>query len=284
MTECCTAVKYEEFYNVITAESDLNLLFTGWEACPPDKRCYGTRDHFLLHYVISGAGWVGSPSGEDRRLASGGFFCFPPNTPLRYRSDAANPWTYAWVGFVGRRAPEIVQRCGFSQGNRVLDADISPEIVNLFDALRLLQRERAGGFDLRSDGIMLQLLGVIARLADASSTRVTQSMARTYGDAMKRFIDTNYQKPITVAHIVTYVGLDRSHAARVFRSVMGTTMQRCLIDVRMNRARQLLSGGRLSIRDVAYSVGYRDYASFERRFRREVGCAPSAYELIGPRN
>jgi AraC family transcriptional regulator of arabinose operon len=88
---------------------------------------------------------------------------------------------------------------------------------------------------------------------------------------------SNYQNSITVQHVIDYIGIDRSYASRIFHRFENRTIQQYLIGIRMNKARRLLEDGQLSVRNVALSVGYRDYSTFERRFRRETGCSPSAY-------
>ena len=80
-----------------------------------------------------------------------------------------------------------------------------------------------------------------------------------------------------MATVIDHIGLERSYASRLFREHLGTTIQKYLIGVRMARARKLLAAGTLSIADVAHSVGYPDYASFERRFRRETGGPPGKF-------
>lgn len=46
--------------------------------------------------------------------------------------------------------------------------------------------------------------------------------------------------------------------------------------VRIERARDLLASGRLSVAEVAYAVGYHDAGSFARAFKRATGASPSA--------
>jgi AraC-like DNA-binding protein len=46
---------------------------------------------------------------------------------------------------------------------------------------------------------------------------------------------------------------------------------------RYERASELLRGGRLSVTQIAYQLGYTDVANFTRAFRREAGISPSAF-------
>lgn len=53
--------------------------------------------------------------------------------------------------------------------------------------------------------------------------------------------------------------------------------RRILAEVRLTRARSLLTDTALSIVEIALVLGYSDQAHFTRAFRREVGMTPSAY-------
>jgi len=277
----CPMAEFVEYFNNLIPGADLNLLFAGRQECPPDKHCGGSRTYFLLHHILGGSGTVGLPApgeGEPEpvRLTRGDTFCYFPEQPLQYCSSHDDPWEYTWTGFNGRRAEAILRCCGFTPEKTVLPGPPSFPLEQLFDTLLAVLCRRDPGFDLAADGLLMQILGSLARLTGRVSDS-PPSTAVTWVEAMKLFMETNFQKPITVARVVSHIGLERSYASRLFKEHTGTTIQQYLIDVRMNRARKLLAEGSLSIADVAHSVGYADYGSFERRFRRETGGAPGKF-------
>ena len=64
---------------------------------------------------------------------------------------------------------------------------------------------------------------------------------------------------------------------RHFRATLGTTPERHLRSLRMERARQLLESSSLPVATVAARCGYASAAAFRRAFREASGAAPSAY-------
>ena len=64
---------------------------------------------------------------------------------------------------------------------------------------------------------------------------------------------------------------------RHFRATLGTTPERHLRNLRMERARQLLESSRLPIETVAERCGYASVAAFRRAFGADGGTSPSAY-------
>ncbi len=295
-----------EYFNTIAPSADINLLYTGHEQCPPRKQCNGIRSHFLLHYVLSGIGYVGSSEGlsplsgsrlsgsrdSDSRLSAGDLFCYFPDEPMNYTSDESDPWQYTWVGFQGSRAGDILRRCGFSETRIVCSRPFSAQIAENFSRLILIQAEGQRGFEIVSDGLLLQFLGLLAGEIPRSANGTTFSekpagdynyftpqhrQPHYYVEAMKQFMQINYQKPISVQQVIDYIGIDRSYASRIFRRAENRTLQRYLIELRVGEAKRLLAQRRFSIHTIAHSVGYTDYPAFERRFKIEVGCSPSEY-------
>lgn len=277
-----------EYFNTIEPSADINLLFAGYEQCPAGKTCGGVRSHFLLHYVLEGLGTV---TAGDRtfRLSQNDLFCYFREQPLHYAADQDIPWQFAWIGFQGRRTAEILKLSGIRPPLSIRRASDGSRIHELIYSLLHFQRMRKKGFDIICDGLLLEILGELCATvplypgneegsipADKDNSPDVQV---SYVESMKRFMQSNYQNSITVQHVINYIGIDRSYASRIFHRFENRTIQQYLIGIRMNKACQLLKDGHLSVRNVAFSVGYRDYSTFERRFRLETGYSPSAYTV-----
>ena len=53
------------------------------------------------------------------------------------------------------------------------------------------------------------------------------------------------------------------------------------LEVRTERARQLLADRTNSVTQIAYRLGYSDVASFVRSFRSQTGCTPTSFRERG---
>lgn len=275
-----------EYFNTVEPSADVNLLFAGYEQCPPEKTCGGVRSHFLLHYVLSGHGTVNTGEGAIR-LSEDDLFCYFPDQPLHYTADPKLPWKYAWLGFQGHRTTDILKMAGIHAPLAICHIPDASGIRQLLDSLFHVQEIRKKGFDIISDGLLLELFGELCTAVPLyprngetgipADTERSPDRRAYYVQSMKQFMQSNYQNYITVQHVIDYIGIDRSYASRIFHRIENRTIQQYLIGIRMNKARQLLGEKKLSVRNVALSVGYRDYSTFERRFRQETGYSPSAY-------
>jgi transcriptional regulator GlxA family with amidase domain len=64
---------------------------------------------------------------------------------------------------------------------------------------------------------------------------------------------------------------------RAFRAAMGSPPIAYLIQLRVNRAADMLRRSAQSITDIAFTVGFSDSNYFTRQFRKIVGVSPRVY-------
>ena len=93
----------------------------------------------------------------------------------------------------------------------------------------------------------------------------------------RRFIDECYDLPLDLDEISREACLSRYHFLRLFRDTFQTTPHQYLIQRRIEKAKELLSSGRVSVTEVCFEVGFQSLGSFSALFRRCVGDAPVNY-------
>ena len=73
------------------------------------------------------------------------------------------------------------------------------------------------------------------------------------------------------------VGRSRTVLYGKIKQLMGVSPSDFLRQVRMQRAEQLIAKSKLSISEVAYSVGFSDPKYFTKCFKKQTGQTPSEY-------
>ena len=68
-----------------------------------------------------------------------------------------------------------------------------------------------------------------------------------------------------------------SYLSKFFKENVGKTFTDYLSEIRMNKAKELLTDTDLLVKDICQQVGYIDLPSFTRKFRIEVGVSPGQY-------
>lgn len=114
-----------------------------------------------------------------------------------------------------------------------------------------------------------ELRAALARLIQSDHSRLDPA-------ARARHLMTEHpERPHTTASLAKDIGLSDRQLRRRFRHVYGKTPRRYLVEVRLQRAEELLRTTDLGIEQIAQAVGYQNVAAFDRTFKRAFGVTPS---------
>ena len=115
----------------------------------------------------------------------------------------------------------------------------------------------------------IQELDLIRLKNDSATIGMIQQVQKT--------IRERYSENLTIHELAAQVYLTPTYLCLLFRQVTGTTINRYLTNVRMEKAKELLMDLSNKLYDVSYAVGYMNPSYFSRQFKKYVGCLPSEY-------
>ncbi len=93
-------------------------------------------------------------------------------------------------------------------------------------------------------------------------------------------INGNMQRQLVIHELARAVNLSPGRLAHLFTSEVGMSPQRYLNNVRLDRGKELLEGGMLSVKEVAAEIGFPNVSSFCRSFKACYGTTPREYRKI----
>ncbi len=93
----------------------------------------------------------------------------------------------------------------------------------------------------------------------------------------RRLLERGYATPITIEQLSHEVALSPYYLIRLFRRIYRQTPHQSLTQLRIARAKELLSHSDLSITEICADVGFESLGSFSALFRKIAGITPSAY-------
>jgi AraC-like DNA-binding protein len=85
--------------------------------------------------------------------------------------------------------------------------------------------------------------------------------------------------PPTLGAIGREVGCSPFHLSRTFSQQAGMTIPQYLRKLRIERAAELLRGGKYNVTEAALEVGYSSLSHFSQAFCQTMGCCPGLYPL-----
>ncbi len=129
-------------------------------------------------------------------------------------------------------------------------------------------------------GYLVVLAGLICRQVRALAYKTHEVLNHSdpIVHAVADFINKNFNRPdLTVSAIAAHVGLSPKYLIEYFRKRGGVSPYHYLLQVRMERARQLLVNTDWSVTSVAYESGFASPYHFSSTFKRFHGIAPTTF-------
>ena len=96
-------------------------------------------------------------------------------------------------------------------------------------------------------------------------------------EIMKLYIENNYMNKISRIEISNAVHMSPDYAGRLFKKEMGTTIQDYLINVRIQKAKELMRTTQYPISEIATMVGYEQFSHFSYSFHNIEHMSPRQY-------
>lgn len=104
-----------------------------------------------------------------------------------------------------------------------------------------------------------------------------------HGDFIERglrYIDEHFDRSdLSLEEVSNYVQRSPSYFSHILSAKRAQTFRQYLTDVRIKQAKHLLSTTSLTVREVAFAVGYDDPNYFSRLFKEYTGHSPRAWRL-----
>jgi LacI family transcriptional regulator len=139
------------------------------------------------------------------------------------------------------------------------------------EAAALLDRLMAGGKAPRAPTLVPPVRVVARRSTDTVAT--DDPLVREAVHFMRHAAD----RPLRVSDVALAVAVNRRRLERKFRSELGSSAHEVLTRTRIERARALLAGTEMNVKEVCAASGFTYRSHFAAVFRRATGVSPAEY-------
>ncbi|WP_245602201.1 response regulator [Peribacillus kribbensis] len=93
----------------------------------------------------------------------------------------------------------------------------------------------------------------------------------------KEFIEKHFSESITLEQVAEYVELSPFYFSKLFKERFGMTFIDYVTDIRINKAKKEMTDPGKSMKEICFSVGYKDPNYFSRVFKKMTGHSPSEF-------
>lgn len=91
------------------------------------------------------------------------------------------------------------------------------------------------------------------------------------------YVKENFTEKFTLEQLSKRFGLSTGYICNLFATKYNTTLTCYTTELRMQHASLMIQEGKLTLKNIAYECGYKDYFYFNKVFKGYYGVAPSQY-------
>ena len=138
---------------------------------------------------------------------------------------------------------------------------------------------RAPGWKAAVYGNTITLLTLMGRSIQERTASVLKAEKPDLLNAVLEYIELHLADKITLEDTAKHFYVSVSTITQLFRQKMGTSFYHCVTQHRLIAAKALISEGKI-LEEVSRAVGFTDYSSFYRAFKKEYGITPRQYTQL----
>ncbi len=233
----------------------------------------GGRSDYQLLYVAKGTADF-KIDGELMTIEEGSAVIYFPHQTQYYNYRLENNPEVYWLHFSGAQVETYLKSLEFISGS-LFNVGIKNEYIPIFEKIiRELQVRRKGFFEL-SNLYALELLSLMSRnMTEGSSSihRINEQLQNII-----ELMNKSFPQKQSVTEYAKLCNMSICWFINCFRTYTGMTPQQYITDIRVAKAKELLSYSSFNISEIASIVGYDNPFYFSRIFKKNTGQSPREY-------
>ena len=231
-------------------------------------------NEYQLLYISEGRGEFHSTTVASAPLREGDLFLLFPGEWHSYHPDPKTGWKSYWIGFKGRNMDDRV-RAGFLTPTKpIYHVGFSDDIVRLYkEAYETAIREAAYSQQVLA-GLVNHIIGVMYSLERNIELNRNQGHVDMVNRA-RLSIRENLESSLTIQQVAEDLGVSYSNFRKLFKEYTGISPATYQQDLRLQRAKELLSITDMSVKEIAYRLNFESPDYFSAKFKAKTGRRPS---------
>ena len=229
---------------------------------------------YALVYITYGRGVFEGKTG-GKSIDAGDLILLRPGQWHRYRPDPETGWHESWICFNGRIAQDLFAQNPFPNDPPVLSIGYNEQMLRLFMQAKELATEMPRAFQQRIAAHIMHILA-LARAAEQPVSSDDEDMVRRIRCALTEHLERN----VRMEDVAADLRVGYAKFRRTFKTQTGLSPGQYHLQLRIGRAKDLLTGTVLPVKQVALELGFDSPFYFSRIFKKKTGFAPQEWRNV----
>ncbi len=230
---------------------------------------------YQLLYIVEGEGVFHSRTVPEARLSEGDFFLLFPGEWHSYHPTGPRGWKKYWIGFRGNNMDDRVRAGFLSPTKPIYHVGFSDSIVRLYHQAYDQAIEEAAYSQQVMAGIVNLLIGLMySKERNMELKNRNQSHVDLINRARLR-IREELESSLTIQQVAEDLGMSYSNFRKLFKEHTGLSPATYQQDLRLQRAKEMLTTTDMSIKEIAYRLNFESPDYFSSKFKIKTGRKPS---------
>jgi AraC-like DNA-binding protein len=243
----------------------------------PEKSAANTErgrilDEYRFLYISEGGGRLRSFEGEFI-LRPGSLVVLVPGEKHRYAPDPETGWTAYWIGFSGTIPGGWLEKGGLGKNITVHSILNQKEMLIPFEEAVDFTRSRRRAL---RQFLVSCIIRILAYLIEDRNIK-SDSPAPDIIEHSKSIFEKSIYYPMDMDELTRILNINYQTLLDQFREKTGMTPYQYFLQLKINRAKELLMEGTLSIKEISYKLSFDSPYYFSRLFKRKTGFPPSQW-------
>ena len=237
-----------------------------------DGKCLrenGRADYHIL-YIKEGICNLTVDNKTDR-IEKGNIILFRPGQRQQYAFLKEDDSTSCYIHFTGTGCEHILAELGFSDGY-VTYIGKSKHFEDIFEQMVREYSLKQGAYEYCLSGLLMQLLSLISRNSKITKNNKLNKMVEKACLAIYQRLTT-----VSIKELADEYYLSESRFSHIFKEATGKAPHQYIIEMRLQKATDMLTNTDFPIGKIASDCGYPDQNYFSRLFKKTLGVSPNNF-------
>ena len=233
-------------------------------------------DEYQLLYQPEGEGVFCSAHLPETKIKAGDIFLLFPGEWHSYHPSGTKGWKSYWIGFKGKNIDDRVKAGFLSPEKPIYHVGYSNEIIALYEEAYKTAQEEVAFAQQTMAGIVNHLIGKMYSL----ERNIVLSKDTKHVDMINKArlrIRESLEDTLTIQEIAQELGISYSSFRKLFKEHTGFAPALYQQNLKLQRAKELLSTTDESIKGIAYRLNFESPDYFSAKFKNQTGMKPSDF-------